>query len=92
MFRLSKTLKDRRQAVKRLWREVATVAASATMAGHPAPPMPLAHPIPLRLAPEQLEWLDSWRGNTFSRSTAIRLLIDEGIRLHRDGILPATKR
>jgi len=54
--------------------------------------MPLAHPIPLRLAPEQLEWLDSWRGNTFSRSTAIRLLIAEAMRLHRDGILPTTNR
>jgi hypothetical protein len=53
--------------------------------------MPLAHPIPLRLAPEQLEWLDAWRGNTFSRSTAIRLLVDEGIRFHRDGILPANR-
>lgn len=69
-----------------------TVEEPATLVKHPAPPMPLAHPIPLRLAPEQLEWLDSWRGNTFSRSTAIRLLVDEGIRLHRDGILPATKR
>jgi hypothetical protein len=69
-----------------------TVEEPATLVKPIRTHMPLAHPIPLRLAPEQLEWLDSWRGNTFSRSTAIRLLVDEGIRLHRDGILPATDR
>lgn len=54
--------------------------------------MPLSNPVPLRLAPDQLQWLDAWRGDTFSRSTAIRLLIAEAIRLHRDGLLPATGR
>ena len=53
-------------------------------------PMPLTRPIPLRLAPAQLAWLDRWRGDTISRSAAIRVLIDQSIRLHRDGILPAT--
>ena len=52
--------------------------------------MPLARPIPLRLAPNQLQWLDSWRGDTISRSAAIRLLLQQAIRLHRDGILPST--
>lgn len=52
--------------------------------------MPLARPIPLRLAPTQLQWLDSWRGDTISRSAAIRLLLQQAIRLHRDGLLPAT--
>lgn len=50
--------------------------------------MPLARPIPLRLAPNQLQWLDSWRGDTLSRSAAIRLLLEQSIRFHRDGILP----
>ena len=52
--------------------------------------MPLARPIPLRLAPNQLQWLDSWRGDTVSRSAAIRLLLEQSIRFHRDGILPST--
>jgi hypothetical protein len=52
--------------------------------------MPLARPIPLRLAPNQLQWLDSWRGDTLSRSAAIRLLLEQSIRFHRDGILPST--
>ena len=52
--------------------------------------MPLAQPIPLRLAPKQLQWLDSWRGDTLSRSAAIRLLLEQSIRFHRDGILPST--
>jgi hypothetical protein len=55
-------------------------------------PMQLARPFSLRLSPDQLQWLDAWRGDTFSRSTAIRLLIAEAIRLHRDGLLPATGR
>lgn len=42
--------------------------------------MPLAPPIPLRLSPEQLAWLDSWRGSTLSRSAAIRLLLNQAIR------------
>ena len=52
--------------------------------------MPLARPIPLRLAPKQLQWLDSWRGDTLSRSAAIRLLLEQSICFHRDGILPST--
>jgi hypothetical protein len=54
--------------------------------------MPLARPIPLRLAPDQVVWLDSWRGSTLSRSAAIRLLLEQAIRLHRDGTMPATER
>jgi hypothetical protein len=52
--------------------------------------MPLAQPIPLRLTPNQLEWLDSWRGDALSRSAAIRLLLEQSICFHRDGILPST--
>ena len=52
--------------------------------------MPLARPIPLRLSPDQLQWLDSWRGQTISRSAAIRLLLQQAIRLHGKGLLPAT--
>jgi hypothetical protein len=54
--------------------------------------MPLARPIPLRLAPDQLQWLDSWRGSTISRSAAIRLLLEQAIKLHRDGVAPAASR
>ena len=53
--------------------------------------MPLANPVPLRLTPDQVQWLDQWRGETFPRSTAIRILLEQIIKLHRDGILPATK-
>jgi hypothetical protein len=52
----------------------------------------LAHPTPVRLALDQLQWLDSWRGDSMSRGTAIRLLIAEAMRLHRNGLLPATGR
>ena len=53
--------------------------------------MPLTNPIPLRLTPDQIQWLDQWRGETFPRSTAIRILLEQIIKLHRDGVLPATR-
>jgi hypothetical protein len=54
--------------------------------------MRLANPTPVRLSQDLLRWLDSWRGDRMSRGTAIRLLLEQSMRLHRDGILPATKR
>jgi hypothetical protein len=54
--------------------------------------MQLCRPFSLRLSPDLLQWLDSWRGDRMSRGTAIRLLLEQSMRLHRDGILPATKR
>jgi hypothetical protein len=53
--------------------------------------MPLSHPVPLRLAQDQVEWLDAWRGNTISRGAAIRLLLEQAIKLHRDGTLTTKK-
>jgi hypothetical protein len=41
---------------------------------------------------EQLAWLDSRRVAGLSRSATLRLVVEEAMRLHRDGILPATKR
>jgi hypothetical protein len=38
-----------------------------------------------------MQRLDSWRGDRMNRATAIRLLLDQSLRLHVDGILPATK-
>lgn len=52
--------------------------------------MPLCSPFSIRLAPEQVAWLDAWRGASMSRATAIRILLDQSMHLHRDGILPAT--
>ncbi len=54
--------------------------------------MKLCRPFSLRLSPDLLRWLDSWRGDRMSRGTAIRLLLQQSMELHRDGILPATKR
>jgi len=54
--------------------------------------MQLCRPFSLRLSPDLLVWLDSWRANRMSRGTAIRLLLQQSMELHRDGILPVTKR
>jgi len=45
--------------------------------------MPLANPTPVRLAQDQLQWLDSWRGDRLSRGAAIRQLIDRMMRLQQ---------
>lgn len=45
--------------------------------------MSLLHPLNLRLTPQQLRWLDAWRGQTLSRSAAIRLLLDQAIEINR---------
>jgi hypothetical protein len=54
--------------------------------------MQLARPFSLRLSPELTQWLDAWRGDVMSRSTAIRLLLEDAMRFHRDGILPPSRR
>jgi len=71
---------------------LATVAGPATVCKYPAAAMPLANPTPVRLAKDQIQWIDGWRGDTMPRGTAIRVLLEQVIRLHRDGILPATGR
>jgi hypothetical protein len=53
--------------------------------------MQLCRPFSLRLSPDLLQWLDSWRGDRMGRGTAIRVLLEHSMRLHRDGILPPTK-
>jgi hypothetical protein len=45
----------------------------------------------VRLTQDLLQWLDSWRGDRMSRGTAIRLLLQQSMELHRDGILPANR-
>ena len=53
--------------------------------------MQLCRPFSLRLSQDLLLWLDSWRGDRMSRGTAIRLLLQQSMELHRDGILPANR-
>ena len=62
------------------------------MGKHPTDPMRLSTPTPVRLSPELTQWLDAWRGDVMSRSTAIRLLLEDAMRFHRDGILPPSRR
>ncbi len=57
-----------------------TVAVATTMGKHRPALMRLANPTPIRLSQAQLDWLDAWRGNTMSRSSAIRLLLEQVMR------------
>jgi hypothetical protein len=51
----------------------------------------LSNPTHIRLTADQMQRLDSWRGDRMNRATAIRLLLDQSLRLHLDGILPANR-
>jgi predicted DNA-binding protein len=50
----------------------------------------LSNPTHIRLTPELQQRLDGWRGDRMNRATAIRLLLEQALRLHCDGILPVT--
>ena len=51
--------------------------------------MQLAHPLSVQLTAEQLAWLDSYRTMGLSRSAALRLVVEQAMKLHTDGILPS---
>ena len=53
--------------------------------------MRLSHPTHIRLTTDQMQRLDTWRGDRMNRATAIRLLLDQSLDLHLDSILPAPK-
>ena len=56
-----------------------TVAFTATLCKHPSRALKLAHPTHIRLTQELLQRLDKWRGDTMSRATAIRLLLEQAL-------------
>lgn len=47
--------------------------------------MKLCPPFSLRLTPELLQQLDSWRGDRMSRGTAIRLLLERAMQRELEG-------
>lgn len=53
--------------------------------------MRLSQPTHIRLTPELLQRLDSWRGDRMNRATAIRLLLEQALRLQVDQVLPANR-
>jgi hypothetical protein len=52
--------------------------------------MELAHPLSVQFTTEQLAWLDSRCIAGLSRSATLRLVVEEAMKLHRDGTLPVT--
>jgi hypothetical protein len=80
LFRLPQTIASPPPAVNRRPPTPPLVAAATTMGKHRPAPMRLANPTPIRLSQAQLDWLDAWRGNTMSRSSAIRLLLERVMR------------
>jgi predicted DNA-binding protein len=50
----------------------------------------LSNPTHIRLTTDLQQRLDGWRGDRMNRATAIRLLLEQALRLHCDGVLPVT--
>jgi hypothetical protein len=50
----------------------------------------LSNPTHIRLTTDLQHQIDGWRGDRMNRATAIRLLLDQALRLHCDGTLPVT--
>lgn len=46
--------------------------------------MQLCRPFSIRLNPDLLQWLDSWRGDRMGRGTAIRVLLEEAMRREQE--------
>jgi hypothetical protein len=47
--------------------------------------MHLSHPTHIRLNADLINRIDIWRGDQMNRATAIRLLLDEALKLDRKG-------
>jgi hypothetical protein len=47
--------------------------------------MRLSHPTHIRLNTDLINRIDIWRGNQMNRATAIRLLLEEALKLDRKG-------
>ena len=54
--------------------------------------MELAHPLSVQFTAEQLAWLDARRVAGLSRSAVLRLVVEQAMRLDKQGLLPATGR
>lgn len=52
--------------------------------------MELAHPLSVQFTAEQLAWLDRRRVAGLSRSAVLRLVVEQAMRLDKQGLLPAT--
>lgn len=69
---------------------IATLAQSGRLRKYSLGTVTLSHPLAVQFTLEQMAWLDSRRNAGLSRSAVIRLVVEESMRLHRDGVLPPT--
>jgi hypothetical protein len=68
-----------------------SVALAATLRSTRRCALNLVNPTHIRLSPELITWLDSWRGDRMSRGAAIRFHLHQAMELHQYGFLPATE-
>jgi len=68
-----------------------SVALAATLRSTRRCALNLVNPTHIRLSPELITWLDSWRGDRMSRGAAIRFHLHQAMDLHQYGFLPATE-
>jgi hypothetical protein len=68
-----------------------SVALAATLRSTRRCALNLVNPTHIRLSPELITWLDSWRGDRMSRGAAIRFHLHQAMELHQYGFLPPTE-
>jgi len=61
-----------------------TLAASTRLRKHPLETVALSHPLSVQFTPEQMAWLDRRRIAGISRSTVLRLVVEEAMRRERE--------
>jgi len=67
-----------------------TLAPPARIRKHPPGTVSLSHPLAVQFTPEQMAWLDSRRLAGLSRSAVLRLVVEQAMRLDKQGLLPPT--
>jgi hypothetical protein len=69
-----------------------SLARPARLRKYPLGTVALSHPLAVQLTPEQMAWLDARRVAGLSRSAVLRLVVEQAMRLDKQGLLPATGR
>lgn len=67
-----------------------TLAQPVRLRKHPLGTVSLSHPLAVQFTAEQMAWLDRRRVAGLSRSAVLRLVVEQAMRLDKQGLLPAT--
>lgn len=73
-----------------MWHGLQSLALPARLRKYPLGTVALSHPLAVQFTAEQMAWLDHRRVAGLSRSAVLRLVVEDAMRLDKQGLLPAT--